>query len=219
MIWHAVKMRLIHTAATLAVFLIVWTVVTTLVIALMFMNIFFYAGNTGKEHETVHAFLTQLNYFGEGAVLGAGAVALVNAISRPRPFWLIPIAAGALLGGALFLAKPAIPQRIDALVGPYVRAAYDRSKRGEEAEKEAVIAFVRAQKAATDAVGPDYKADADSGLKVAGTVVRYMVTLTAPGPVTAWAIVTVERPSGGPVFRLACVLPPGTQSVDIRRCQ
>jgi hypothetical protein len=210
--------RMKHTVAILGGIVVVWIACAALAIGLMFMNMIFYAGNTGSEHHGVHAFLTHLYNFGVGAIFGAGTVALANAIVRPRPFWLIPILAGAVLGGALFLAKPAIPERIDAGVAPLVRAAYERGRGREPSEKDAVLAFVRAQKATTDAVGSDYKAYITSELSMQGSPVRYMISLV--GPVTAHAIVVVDqRPSSGAVFRLACVLPPDTPSVDIRRCQ
>lgn len=203
MIWRAIGLRVGYTLGTLAGVVVAWAGLMAFFIALIFAVLIFYAGNTGREHLKAHEFLLRASQVGEGAVFGAGAVALLNAIVRPRPFWIMPMLTGAVLGGVLFFAVPSIPQRIDTTVGPMVRDAWERTKTGEEGVQARAMKFARTQKQVIDLVGENAQTSVMSVQPQKGTPVMYDIQVY--GSRTAYAIVNVARSADQVSFTLACV--------------
>jgi hypothetical protein len=202
---HAILRRLKYTALTAAALAAGAAGLLVFTYAFMLLTMVAFAASTGAAYERFISHFLPIAHFAAGAFLAAGAVALLNAMVAPRPFWLRSMLGAAALGGVFLLVRPSVGDRVTRLAVPVMTAIHDLGKEGQEKEKASAVAFVKSQKAVADAVGQDFRASVASIKLVKDAPVEYDISVV--GRKTAYAIVRVSRSSGRVDFALACMTP------------
>ena len=202
---HAVLLRLKCTALTLLALAAAGFGALVFAFGFLLLTMVLFAGSTGAAHHRFVAHFFPIAHFAEGAFIAGGAVALLNAIVAPRPFWLRSMLGAAAFGGLFLVVSPSVGDRIAELAVPVMTALVKFGQEGQEKEKAAAVAFVKEQKAVADVVGDTFRADVVSVKLVKNTPIEYDVSVV--GQKTAYAIVRVSRSSGRTHFVLACVTP------------
>jgi hypothetical protein len=201
----AVLLRLKYTALTLAALAVTAFGAMCFAWAFLVLTGVLFHGSTGDAHWAFVKPFVPIGYFGLGALAAGGAVALVNAIARPRPAWFKTIAAIAVLGGLIVALNPALGLRLVDLGAPVfvaVMRQIDGSARMKE-EQALAMALVQRDPAVAKAVGEKFRTSVSQTTVVDGKPVRYEIYVQ--GERIAFAIVSVDRSFRGAALSLACV--------------
>lgn len=212
--------RLVHTVIAVAALIALPLVAMCLYYALLLvvMMIFFIFNITGDSaNRVMNGFVVPLFYFVGGMIAAGGAVALLNAIVAPRPYWLRSIAAGAVVGGIVAVVHPAIGPWMMETATPVFAFIKDPYDTGYEREELRAAAFAKSQKAVVDTFGRKGLKASRGGVSMTDNVPRrYRVALS--GAREGYAIVEVKRQSGSAEFTLVCVFAIGV-AANPERCE